>query len=125
MKEKRTIRYSEAFKLQVIRELEEGRFATPLQAQRAYGIRGAGTVSCWLSKYGKTHLLGKVVFVKTAREIDEVKNLRKEVRNLKSALADAHLDVRLERAYLEIACRAAGIEDLEGFKKKNAEKLSR
>ena len=39
-----TIRYSEAFKLQVLREVEEGRFESGYAAERAYGIRGAGAV---------------------------------------------------------------------------------
>jgi hypothetical protein len=42
---------------------------------------------------------------------------------LEKALADAHLDSKLDAAYLRIACRAAGIEDVDGFKKKHAGKL--
>ena len=38
------------------------------------------------------------------------------------ALADAHIDARLDAAYLKIACRRAGIEDVEDFKKKHAGK---
>jgi hypothetical protein len=45
------------------------------------------------------------------------------MRELEKALADAHIDAKLDAAYLKIACRAAGIEDVEGFKKKHAGKL--
>lgn len=122
MEGKPTIRYSEAFKLQVLRELEEGKFATRSAAYRAYGLRGAGSIERWAMKYGKNHLVGKVVRVETPQEVSEVKELRKRVRELEKALADAHLDSRLDAAYLRIACRAAGIEDVDGFKKKNAGK---
>jgi transposase len=116
------VRYSEAFKLQVVRELEEGRFASPCEAGRAYGVKGQGTVAYWVRRYGKNHLLGKVVRVMKADEQAEVKALRQRVRELERALADAHIDLRLDDAYLQIACRAAGIEDVEGFKKKHAGK---
>lgn len=118
-----TRRYSEAFKQQVLRELEEGRFKNRSEASRAYGIRGRGMISRWARQCGKEHLVGKVVRVETAEEVSEVRELRKRVRELEKALADAHIDSRLESAYLEIACRAAGIEDVEGFKKKHAGKL--
>jgi transposase len=116
------IRYSEAFKLQVIGELEAGRFTSMCEASRAYGIKGAMTVGKWMRRYGKSHLLGKVIVVMKADEQTEVKELRKRVRELEKALADAHLDSRLDAAYLRIACRAAGIDDMEDFKKKHAGK---
>ena len=117
------IRYSEAFKLQVLRELEEGRFETRVAAYRAYGIRGQGTIERWAVKYGKDHLVGKVVRVETAKEVSELRTLRKRVKDLEKALADAHLKGRFDEAYLGIACRSAGIEDVEGFKKKHVGKL--
>lgn len=76
----------------------------------------------WAMKYGKHHLVGKVVRVETPQEVNEVKGLRKRVRELETALAEAHLDSRLDAAYLRIACRTAGIEDVEGFKKKHVGK---
>lgn len=117
-----TIRYSEAFKLQVVRELEQGRFGSIAAARRAYGVRGSVTVEAWIRRFGKDHLLGKVVRVMKADERAEIEVLRKQVRELKGALADAHLDLKLEAAYLKIACRTAGIEDVEDFKKKHAGK---
>jgi hypothetical protein len=40
------------------------------------------------------------------------------VRRLESALADANIDLALEKAYTKMACERAGIEDVEEFKKK-------
>jgi len=120
---KTVFRYSEAFKLQVVRELEQGRFGSVNEARRAYGVSGCNTVSAWVRRFGKDHLLGKVVRVMKADEQTEVQALRKQVRELKEALADAHIDSKLDAAYLKIACRTAGIEDVEAFKKKHAGKL--
>lgn len=114
------IQYSEAFKLQVVRELEAGRFESAGAARRAYGVRGAGTVEAWVRRFGKDHLLRKVVRVMKADEQAEVQALRKQVRELKGALADAHLDLKLEAAYMKLACEAAGIKDVAEFKKKHA-----
>jgi hypothetical protein len=55
-----------------------------------------------------------------ADEEAEVKMLRKRVRELERALADAHLDLKLEAAYVKLACQAAGVEDVAEFKKKHA-----
>jgi len=49
-----------------------------------------------------------------------VKALRKRVRELERALADAHMDLKLEAAYVELACEAAGVQDVAEFKKKHA-----
>lgn len=117
---KANIRYSEAFKLQVVREIEQGRFESAGAAGRAYGVNGSETVAFWIRRYGKEHLLRKVVRVMKADEEAEVKALRKRVRELERALADAHLDSKLESAYLELACEAAGVKDVAEFKKKHA-----
>lgn len=122
---KTVIRYSEPFKRQIVREIEEGVHPNCFSASKAYGISGVGTVSRWVSEYGKTHLLKRVLRVETTEERTELKKLREEVKELKSALADAHLDLRLERAFLEIACESAGIDDVESFKKKADAELSK
>ncbi|MDD3089523.1 MAG: transposase [Candidatus Omnitrophica bacterium] len=119
MVRKTVVRYSEAFKLQVLREMEEGKFPSKEALRRAYGIRGGGTLFKWIIKYGKENLLDKVVRVETPKEVSELKQLRKRIRELEKGLADAHLDLKLEEAYTRIACKAAGIEDVDGFKKKH------
>ncbi len=120
MERREVIRYSEAFKIQVVRELEQGRFKSPWEAGCAYGVRGTKTVALWVRQLGKDHILRKVVRVMKADEQTEVKALRKRVRELERALADAHLDLKLEAAYVELACEAAGVQDVTEFKKKHA-----
>lgn len=118
------IRYSEAFKLQVVREVETGRYSGCFAAAQCYGIGSPATVSRWVRHYGKSHILRKVVRVETADELHELKRLKARVRELESALSDAHLDLRLERTFLELACEAAGQDDVAEFKKKHGGKLS-
>ena len=119
MERKEVMRYSEAFKLQVVRELEQGRFKTATEAGRAYGVKWPYTVASWVKKLGKNHLLGKLVRVMKADEETEAKALRKRVRELEKALADAHIDLKLEEAYVKLACKAAGVENVAEFKKKH------
>lgn len=114
-KNKESIRYSEAFKMEVVRELEVG--GEPFdRVRRKYGI-GSGTVQGWVRKYGNGSR-GKVIRVQKPEEIDENKRLKDRVKRLESALADANIELALERAYTKIACQRAGIEDVQEFKKK-------
>ena len=116
--ENSNIRYSQAFKMQVVRELEEQNL--PFEAlRRKYGIKGAETVQTWVRKYGNGSR-GKVIRVQKPEEIDQLKKLKERVRLLEKALADANLDLALERAYTEMACERAGIQDVAEFKKKAA-----
>lgn len=109
------IRYSEAFKLEIVRELE--RDLTPVdQVRRKYGI-GEGTIQEWIAKYGNG-IRGKIIRVETPEEINELKRLKERVKRLETALADANIDLALERQYTRLACRRAGISDVEEFKKK-------
>lgn len=115
---KKEIRYSEAFKMEVVRELESEGVAFE-QVRRKYGILGAGTVQRWVRKYGNG-TRGKVIRVQKPEEIDELKQLKRRVRQLEEVLADCNVELVLERAYTHLACQRAGIRDVEGFKKKAA-----
>lgn len=119
MKPSETVRYSEAFKQQVIREIASGKFRGPAGATKAYGIAGQGTVRSWLRKYGRPDLMPQRVIITTMAEVDETKALKKRVRELEKALADTHMKELLGEAYLEIACQRLGL-DPEEFKKKAA-----
>jgi transposase-like protein len=110
------IRYSEAFKMEVVRELEENDLPFE-QVRRKYGIKGCATVQSWARRYGNGSR-GKVIGVQKPEEIDETKQLKLRVRRLETALADANVDLAIERAYTRLACDRAGIKDVEAFKKK-------
>lgn len=124
MASQETIRYSEAFKLEVVRELESGRLASVEAARRRYGISGKATVQRWLRKYGRNDLLRKVVRVETPEEVDRVRVLEGRIRDLERAVADSKVQETLARGYFEIACEELGVADVAGFKKNIAAKLS-
>jgi transposase len=119
MKPREAVRYSEAFKQQVISELESGKYSGAVAAARAYGIAGTNTINGWLRKYGRRDLMPRRVTITTMSEQDEKKALKKRVRELEQALADTHMKELLGDAYLEIACQRLGLE-VEAFKKKAA-----
>ena len=110
------IRYSEAFKMEVVRELEAGGLAFDDLAMK-YGIKGKTTVSRWVRQYGNG-TRGKVLRVERPGEINELKRLKARVRLLEASLADANIEAALERAYTRLACQRAGITDVREFKKK-------
>ena len=113
---KPAIRYSEAFKVQVVRELEGGGVNFS-QVSRKYGIGGTRTVQHWVAKYGNGSI-GKVIYVKKPEEIDEAGQMKRRIRALEAALADANIDLALERQYTKLACARSGITDVGDFKKK-------
>lgn len=123
MKPSEHIRYSEAFKQQVVSEVAAGKFTGPFAAAQAYGIKGADTVRRWLRRYGRSDLMPRRVTITSMEEQDEKKVLKQRVRELERALADAHMKGLLDEAYLGIACQRLGA-DVTGFKKKHVTKLS-
>jgi len=112
------IRYSEAFKMSVVRELETSGLAFSA-VSRKYGIKGIGTVQSWVRKYGNG-TRGKVIRVEKPEEIDQEKQLQARVRVLERTVGSLHVELALERAYTNIACERAGIADVAAFKKKAA-----
>ena len=106
--------------MSVVRELEEQDLPFA-QIRRKYGIRGCDTVQDWVREYGNGSR-GKRIRVEKPEEINEMKQLKERVRRLESALADANIDLALERAYTKLACERAGLE-VEEFKKKAAGQL--
>lgn len=113
----KSIRYSEAFKHQVIEQIEDGTY-THNQAAKVYGC-SQSTIHYWLKKYGKNHLLNKVVRIQTMDEASRMQQLESQVSELKQALADAHIEQKLTERFLELACRKMGMDPQEFKKKEN------
>ena len=102
--------------MQVVRAVELEGVACE-HARRKYGIRGRATVPSWVRKYGNGSW-GKRIRVETPEEINHTEQLKRRVRLLEQALADANIDLALERQYTRLACERAGIRDVVEFKKK-------
>ncbi len=113
----RVIRYSQSFKLQLVREVEDGKMSSAA-VQRKYNIKGTDTVIRWVRAYGSGKY-GKVIRVEKGDEVNESTRLRKQLRQVKEALADAHVELAVEKAFLEVACEEMD-QSLEEFKKKHA-----
>ena len=113
----KVIRYSKAFKMQAVREVEAGEICAQA-VQRKYRIRGHGTVMGWVRQLGSGRY-GKVMRVEKAHEVNETGQLRSELRRVKEALADTHMELALEQGFLVVACEELD-QSVEGFKKKHA-----
>jgi transposase len=96
------IRYSISFKQKVVREIEEEGIGI-MAIKRRYGIGGGYTVNKWIQQFGKNHLLNKIVRVEMKGEKDRTKELEKEIKKLKQALADAYLAKDCAEKIIELA----------------------
>jgi len=108
-KQKITKVYSIAFKQKVISEIEVGKL-TKEGARKLYGIRGGSTISGWIKKFGKLHLLNKVVRIEMKDELSRLKQLEKEKKELESALAQAHLKLIVYESIIDVAEEELGID---------------
>lgn len=110
------IRYSKAFKLQAVREVESGQHCA-WAVRDKYGIKGMATVNRWVRQLGSGKY-GKIIRVERPDEMLEAARVRKQLQLAKEALADAHMELALERAFLNVACEQLD-QTVEGFKKKH------
>lgn len=121
MKSKKTVvRYSEAFKSQVLREIEAG--LTITEARQKYGITGGETIQHWARKSGRFGALPKIIRVEKPNEINTLKALKEENKRLKEAIADLVLDRKIAESTLEVICEQHGW-NIEDIKKKAGNRL--
>jgi transposase-like protein len=115
---KKVKRYSESFRRQVVSEYESGSSIPELQ--RRYGINGSMTIPGWIRKYGREGFRHELVRIQTADEVQRVKELEKQVKELQGALGQ----MTLEKLKLESIVEVLQ-EDREEVLKKNARASSR
>ena len=116
------VRYSDCFKRAVIKEIEKKGLSIEA-CRRKYSIGGATTIQKWLKKYGKNHLLNKIVRVETIDEIQEIKALKKEIKALKEAYAEMTIEKKVYETYLQVYGEETGRS--EEIKKKLEQELSK
>ena len=114
---KTVVRYSEAFKMQLIRELESGKLDGIEHARRTYGISGTYTIQRWLKKYGRHDLRTRIVHVQKPDEQDQIQKLKEQIKTLKGALAETQIQSLLNKSVYEVLCEEVGV-DPSKFKKK-------
>jgi len=121
MKDTRELRsYSEAFKLQVVSEVENGKYSKN-EITKIYGI-GTGTLYRWLRKYRKLDLLNKRIRIETMEDLDKIKSLEQEIKELKETLAKREVDHFKTECYLRVAMNQLGVKDKKEFEKKSKAK---
>ncbi len=94
-------RYSEAFKPKVVTEIEKGKLTTT-EAVRLYEITGGCTIYNWLRKYGKDHLIHKVVRIEMKDEKTVLKKQKERIRELESALSSMALHNICLQSYIDV-----------------------
>lgn len=115
-------RYSSAFKLKVVSEIESGKYSLA-EAHRVYDIQGHGTIQRWIEKYGKTHLLSKVVRIQMKDERDQIKELKKQIRTLEHALVHEKIHNICWKSLVEVIDEKYGIDSKKNFGSQLPEEL--
>ena len=87
-------RYSEALKIELVKELESGRL-TVKEAMEHYDIRWSRTINRWSRKYGRETKKTRVVRV-------IMKDEQVRIRSLEKALADKELELLATRSLLQV-----------------------
>jgi transposase len=98
----RLVKYSLSFKREVVREIEQEGLSH-LEASRRYGIKGSSTIKKWIVKFGKEHLINKVIRVEMKGETNQQKRLEAELRRLKEAYAELSLKHQCAEKVIELA----------------------
>lgn len=123
MNKKVVVRYSESFKLQVVKEYEES-YLSRLELSKKYGIKGGSTMNLWIKKYGSAQSQNKIIRVEKPNEKDRIKELEAELARLKGALAHQTMVAITKESMVEAIAEDFGV-DLEKIKKKVEEKQSK
>jgi transposase-like protein len=109
-------RYSESFKLKIIDELTTGKL-NKYQLGKLYGIAPT-TINEWIKKYNRKDLMNTRIKVETKDEITRIKELQKEIEQLKKLLLKKDLEALVDESYLEVAAEKLGYKSVIELKKK-------
>ena len=109
-------RYSEPFKLKILDELSSGKL-NKNQLGKLYGINPT-TINEWIKKYNRKDLMNTRIKVETKDEITRIKELQKEIEQLKKLLLKKDIDALIEESYLEVAAEKLGYKSVLELKKK-------
>lgn len=115
-------RYSEAFKLAILREISEGR-KTVTACQRHYGCSSAAIYK-WMKKYNRLDLYKTTIRIEMPDEKQKLKELQSRIAALEKALADTHLECLKAQAERDLALDELG-KPRETFLKKGDSKSSK
>lgn len=110
-----TRRYSEGFKLKILAELSTGKYSKR-ELSRIYGLQSS-TVNEWIKKYDRKDLMNTRIMVENKDEITRMKELQKEIEQLKKLLIKKDLEQLMNDSYLEVAAEKLGYKNVAELKK--------
>ena len=110
-----TRRYSEGFKLKILAELSTGKYSKR-ELSRIYGLQSS-TVNEWIKKYDRKDLMNTRIMVENKDEITRLKELQKEIEQLKKLLIKKDLEQLMNDSYLEVAAEKLGYKNIAELKK--------
>ncbi len=117
MEKEKIKRYSMAFKMQVVREYEEG--ASIYSLIKKYGIGSYKTIKRWIGQYGRAGLRTEVMVIQTKEDQIEFKAMKERIAELEAALAEAVLENRMLNTTLTVASEALEMDIKKNFGKKS------
>lgn len=110
-------RYSEAFKLQVVEEYENGASLNSLRQR--YGVGSSLTIKRWVKKYARSGLRTGVVRIQTVQDHQEYQEMKRRIQELEKALAQVVLDKQMLETTLDVASQALEMDLKKNFGKKS------
>lgn len=111
-----TKRYSEGFKLKMLDELSTGKY-TKREIYRAFGIPSS-TLNDWIRKYERLDLMNTRIMVENKDDLTKVKQLEKEIEQLKKLVLKKDMEQMVNDSYLEVAAEMLGLKNVAELKKK-------
>ncbi len=101
-------RYSEAFRIQVVREYEES--GVSLNALRKkYGV-SIKALELWIKRYSKEGVRHRLMVIQSPEEQNRIKELEERIRRQEELIARLALDKLMLESTLEVIERDYGID---------------
>ena len=100
-------RYSEPFRIQVVREYEQGESLNALKQR--YGVSRT-TLRKWVAKYSLPGLRHQTMVIQTPEEQDQMKTLEERNRQLEQVVAQLSLDKLMLESTLAVVEREYNID---------------
>jgi len=101
-------RYSEAFRIQVVREYEESG-SSIYELHKKYNI-GKTTIQKWINRYSKEGVRHRLMVIQSPEEQNRIKELEDRIRRQEELIARLALDKLMLESTLEVIERDYGID---------------
>jgi len=101
-------RYSEAFRIQVVREYEESG-SSIYELHKRYNI-GKTTIQKWITRYSKEGVRHRLMIIQSAEEQNHIKELEERIQQQEKLISRLALDKLMLESTLEVMERDYGID---------------